>query len=164
MSQLSTDMQAGEEIVFGPVTSTKTTSVSGGGGASQGSLSRTVGRTVAVTDQRIVIEDTQDPTKSTTVPNHEVQKVTIKRKKRGEQVTITIAKVETATGSTVKVDLPGIDARREAQIGEVFPNAEVAEAKGLPTAAIIAIIVVGLLAVCCAAVTFGPLIAALFAK
>ena len=80
----SVEMQPGEEIVFGPVTSTKTTSFSGGSGPSQGSISRTVGRTVGVTNRRLVIEDMQDPGKSTVIPNDQVKKVFIKRKKKGK--------------------------------------------------------------------------------
>jgi hypothetical protein len=160
----SVEMQPGEEIIFGPVTSTKTTSVSGGSGPSQGSVSRTVGRTVGVTNQRVIIEDTQAPGKSTIIPNDQVQKVFIKRKKKGERESITIAKIETATGGTVKVDLPGIDASREAQLGEVFPNAEISQAKG-SKGVIIAIAVVGGLALLCCLVTYGiPLILRLFAN
>ena len=157
----SVEMQPGEEIVFGPVTSTKTTSVSGGSGPSQGSVSRTVGRTVGVTNQRVIIEDTQAPGKSTIIPNDQVQKVFIKRKKKGERESITIAKIETATGGTVKVDLPGIDASREAQLGETFPNAEISQAKGMSTGVIIALVVAGVALLCCLAVTFGPMIAGL---
>lgn len=160
----SVEMQPGEEIVFGPVTSTKTTSVSGGGGPSQGSVSRTVGRTVGVTNRRVIIEDTQDPGKSTVIPNDQVQKVFIKRKKKGERESITIAKIETATGSTLKVDLPGIDANREAQLDETFPNAEISQAKGMSTGVIIALVVAGVAVLCCLAVTFGPLILRLFAN
>jgi hypothetical protein len=154
-------MQPGEGIVFGPVTSTKTTSFSGGGGLSQGSISRTVGRTVGVTNRRLVIEDLQDPGKPLVIPNDQVQKVFIKRKKKGERESITIAKVETMTGSTVKVDLPGIDAGRETQLSGVFPNAEISQAKGLSTGVIIALVVAGLVVLCCLAVTFGPMIAGL---
>ena len=155
------EMQPGEEIVFGPVTSTKTTSVSGGTGPSQGSVSRTVGRTVGVTNQRVVIEDTQAPGKSTVIPNDQVQKVFIKRKKKGEQESLTIAEIVTATGGKVKVDLPGINASRESQLSEVFPNAEISQASGLSKGAIIALVVAGLAALCCLAVTFGPMIAGL---
>jgi hypothetical protein len=161
----SVEMQPGEEIVFGPVTSTKTTSVSGGSGPSQGSVSRTVGRTVGVTNQRVVIEDTQDSGKSTVISNDQVRKVFIKRKKTGEREFLTITKVETATGGTVKVDLPGIDASRESQLGEVFPNAEVSQASGLSKGVIIALVVAGLAVLCCLAVTLGPMIAGfLFAQ
>ncbi len=160
----SVEMQPGERIVFGPVTSTKTISFSGGTGPAQGSVSRTVGRTVGVTNRRVIIEDTQTPGKAKVIPNDQVQQVFIKRKKKGEQESITITKIETATGSTVKVDLPGIDARRESQLGETFPSAEISQAKGLPTGVIIALVVAGVLVLCCLAVTFGPLIAGLFSR
>lgn len=157
----SISMQPGEEIVFGPVTSTKTTSVSGG----TGSVSRTVGRTVGVTNRRVVIEDTQTPGKGKTIPNDQVQKVFIKRKKKGDRESITLAKIETVTGSKVKVDLPGIDVDQEAQLGETFPNAEISQAKGLSTGVIIALAVVGVAVLCCLAVTFGPMMAGfLFTK
>jgi len=160
----SVELQPGEEILFGPVTSTKTTSFSGGTGPAQGSVSRTAGRTVGVTNQRIVIEDTQTPEKTKFIPNDQVQKVFIKRKKKGEQESITISKIETATGGAIKVNLPGIDARREAQLSETFPNAEISQAKGMSTGVIVALVVVGVAVVCCLAVTFGPLIAGLFAR
>jgi hypothetical protein len=160
----SVEMQPGEEIVFGPVTSTKTTTVSGGTGPAQGGVSRTVGRTVGVTNRRVVIEDLQNPANSTVIPNDQVQKVTIKRKKKGEQESITISKIETATGSSIKVDLPGIDARKESQLGETFPNAEISQASGMSKGVIIALVVAGVAVVCCLAVTFGPLIAGLLAR
>jgi hypothetical protein len=120
---------------------------------------------VGVTNQRIVIEDMQSPEKSKIIPNDQVQRVSIKRKQRGGQETITIAQVTTAAGATVKVDLPGINASQEARFGEVFPNAEIGAAKGLSKGAIIALAVVGGLIVICCLVTFvGPLIARLFAQ
>jgi hypothetical protein len=161
----SIEMQPGEEIVFGPVTSTKTTTVGGGTGPAQGGVSRTVGRTVGVTNRRVVIEDLQNPANSTVIPNDQVQKVIIKRKKKGEQESITLSKIETATGSSIKVDLPGIDARREAQLGETFPNAEISQTSGLSTGVIIALVVIGVAVVCCLTVTIGPMLAGfLFAQ
>ncbi|MBN1813521.1 MAG: hypothetical protein JXA14_16910 [Anaerolineae bacterium] len=74
------------------------------------------------------------------------------------------SKIETAAGSTVKVDLPGIGARRESQLGETFPNAEISQAAGLSTGLIIVIVVAGLALLCCL-VTYGiPLILRLFAS
>jgi hypothetical protein len=157
----SVEMQPGEEIVFGPVTSTKTTTVSGG----TGSASRTVGRTVGVTNRRVVIEDLDSPGKAKVIPIDQVQKVTIKRKKKGKRESITITKIETATGSSIKVDLPGINANRESEIGETFPNAEISQASGMSKGVLIAMaVVVGLLLLCCL-ITFGmPLILRLFAN
>lgn len=161
----STELEAGEELVFGPVTSSKTTSFSGGRGPSQGSASRTVGRTVGITNRRVIIENTQSPDKSRVVSNDQVQSVSIKRKQRGGRATITITKLQTATGTSVKVDLPGIDAGKESLLTQTFPNAEITEPKGMSKGVIIAIAVVGGLAVLCCLITFvGPLIASLFAQ
>lgn len=160
-----TTLEAGEEIVFGPVTSTKTTSFSGGAGPSQDSISSTSGRTVGVTNRRVVIEDMQSPEKSKIIPNDQVQRVSIKRKQKGGQETITISKVETASGAAVKVDLPGISARQEPRLNEIFPNAEIGAAKGLSKGLIIALAVVGgLIVICCLITVVGPLIGQLFAK
>ena len=65
-----TELEAGEKIVFGPVTSTKTGSLSGSGapGQGQGSSSRTSGRTVGVTTQRVIIEGPQGARQHTDHP------------------------------------------------------------------------------------------------
>ena len=160
----SIEMQPGEEIVFGPVTSTKTTSFSGGSGPSQGSVSRTVGRTVGVTNRRVVIEDLDSPGKAKVIPNDQVHKVLIKRKKKGERESITIVEIETETGSTLKVDLPGINASREAEIGETFSNAEISQAKGMSKGVIVALVVAGVAVVCCLIIFGMPLILKLFAN
>lgn len=163
MNEFSLTMEAGEEIVFGPVTSSKTTSISGGAGPSQGSVSRTVGRTVGVTNRRVIIEDSQAPDRSQAIPNDQVQMISIKRKQVGGQETITIASLQTASGDKVKVDLPGIDARQESLLRQTFPSAQIGESKGLSKGATIAIVVVAGLAALCCFVTFGvPLILRLF--
>ena len=158
------ELQTGERIVFGPVTSAKTSSFSGGAGPSQGTVSRTTGRTVGVTNQRVIIQDAQAPDKIQSIPAEQVQRVSIKHKKLGGQDTITIAQVRTASGTTVKVDLPGIDARQEGLLKETFPNAEISTASGPSKGVLIAIGVVAALAIICCLVTFGPLIIARLAQ
>ena len=149
-----TELQAGEEILFGPVTSIKTTSFSGGTGPSQGSISRSSGRTVAVTNQRIIIEDVDDPTQSTVISNARVERVSIKRKKLG----ITIARVQTASG-TVNVDLPRVGLEKEPLLATTFPNAEIGTPKGIPKPVVIAAGVVGgLLALCCLVSVVVPML------
>ena len=152
------ELEAGERIVFGPVISTKTSSLSGGAGPSQETVSRTTGRTVGVTNRRVIIQDAQAPDKTQSVPTEQVQHVFVKHKKLGGQDTITIAKVQTASGTTVKVDLPGIDARQEGLLKETFPNAEISTASGPSKGVLIAIGVVAALAIICCLVTVGPLI------
>ncbi len=155
------ELEAGEEMVFGPVTSTKTTSFSGGAGPSQGAISRTSGRTVGITNQRVIVEDLDTPGKSQIVANEQVQRVLIKHKQRGGRPTITIAQVQTASGATVKVGLPGINPRKETLLGETFSNAEIAtdkDALGSKGAMIAVAVVAGLVILCCLVFFVGPMI------
>ena len=149
-----TELEAGERIVFGPVTSTKTASLSGSGapGQGQGSLSRTSGRTVGVTTQRVIIEDLKAPDNPQIIPNADVQRVFIKRKTRQGSASIDLAKVETASGQTVKLDLKGVPAQAESAIQETFPNAEVVEGKGggkKKLLIVAAIVIAGILILMC---------------
>ena len=149
-----TELEAGEEIVFGPVTSMKTTSFSGGAGPSQGTLSRSSGRTVAITNRRVIIEDLDDPPQSRIVPNDSVERVSIKRKKHG----ITIHKVQIPSG-TVSVNLPRVSPEKESLLATTFPHAEIGASKGLPKGIVIAAgIVGGLVALCCLVSIIGPLL------
>ena len=88
-------------------------------------------------------------------------RVFIKHKQRGEQPTITIAQVQTASGATVKVGLPGINPRKETLLGETFPNAEIATDKGalgFQGAKIAVAVVAGLVILCCLVLFVGPII------
>ena len=49
-------------------------------------------------------------------------RVFIKHKQREGQPTITIAQVQTASGATVKVGLPGINPRKETLLGDSLPD------------------------------------------
>ena len=126
MSFNFTEMEPGEKMVFGPVTMTKTTSVSGGGGPAQGSLSHTSGRTVGITTQRVIVEDLDSPDKTQIISNVDVQKLFVKNKQRGGQPTLTLMRVATASGQTVKLDMKGLPGQAEATLKEIFPNAEIA--------------------------------------
>jgi hypothetical protein len=125
-----TELEAGEEFVFGPVTSTKTTSVRGGSGPDQAGLSHTSGRTVGVTTQRVIVEDLKAPEKTLVVPNADVQRVFIKHKKRQDQMTIDLTKAVTVAGQAVKLDIKGVPSQAEGVLRETFPNAEIVQAKG----------------------------------
>lgn len=154
-------LEAGEEYVFGPVISTKTTSMSGGAGASQGSVSRSTSRTVGVTNHRIIIKDEKAPQGSQNIQNSDVRKVFVKKRVKNNVTTMTLVKVETASGSVINVDLKGIPSAQEERFSEVFPEADFEEVKGGSKGIIIAAgIVAAVLFVCCI-VVFGPL---LFAK
>ena len=150
----SIELEAGEEIIFGPVTSVKTTRLSGGAGPSQGSISRSSGRTVGITNRRIIIEDMQNPARSQVVRNEQVQRVSIRRKKQG----ITVASVQTAAGP-VRVNLPRVSPQKESLLAATFPNAEIGAPKGLPKGVVIAAsVVVGFVALCCIVSIVGPML------
>ncbi len=136
-----TELEAGEEIVLGPITRTKTTSVSGGVGPGQGSLSHTSGRTVGVTTQRVIIEDLKSPEKTEIIPNTNVQKVFIKRKQRKGQTSLTLLRVQPAGGPTVKLDIGGLPPQAETMIQDLFPNATIVESKGNKALLIVAIVI-----------------------
>lgn len=121
-----TELEAGESIVFGPVTTTRSTS----GSTGQGSLSRSSGRTVGVTDLRVIVEDLSGPEKTQIIPNADVQKIAIKRQQRNQQSSITLVTATTASGRSVKLDLKGLPAQAETMLQETFPNAEIVESKG----------------------------------
>lgn len=136
-----TELEAGEEIVFGPVTSTKTTSVSGSGAMGQGgSLSHASGRTVGVTSQRVIVEDLKSPNNTQIIPNDSVQRVFIKRKGPSS---IHLVKVQTTSGQRVKLDLKRLPAQAESTLQSTFPNAEIVQGSGSKVGLIIALVVLG---------------------
>jgi hypothetical protein len=157
-----TELESGEELVFGPVTSTKTTSVSGSGGApgQGGSMSHTSGRTVGVTNQRVIVEDLKSPGKTQIIPNANVQRVFIKRQQRQGQSSINLIKVQTASGP-VKLDIRGLPAQAETiLIKSTFPNAEVVYGGGSKVGLIIAIVVLGGIFLMCVVI---PILGRIFA-
>lgn len=156
-------LEAGETYIFGPVTSTKTTSVSGGTDGAQGSASKSRSRTVAVTTQRIIIDDEKTPQGSHNIQNTDVTKVYVKKSVRNNVTTYNLVKVETASGATINVDLKGIPSAQEGRFSEVFPAAQIEETKGMSKGVIVAVaIAAAVLFVCCIVVVFGPLLLRLF--
>jgi hypothetical protein len=125
-----TELEEGEVVVFGPVTFTKTTSFSGGAGPQQGSVSKTSGHMVGVTNQRVIYEDLEAAEKAKTIQNDEVQKIFIKTKKRKGQETLTLEKVQSAAGSSIKLDLQGLPPGADSKLKELFPKAEISLEKG----------------------------------
>ena len=124
-----TELEDGETIVFGPVTFTKTTNLSGGTGPTQSSVSKTSGRAVGITSQRIVVEDIESPEKTQVVRNADVQRVFVKRKQSGGRSTITLTKAQTGSGQAVKLEIKGLPAQAETLLQSTFPNAEIVQDK-----------------------------------
>jgi len=88
------------------------------------------------------------------VPNEQVQRVSIKRKKQG----ITVDKVHTES-RTVKVGLPRVSPDKEPLLAATFPNAEIGAPSGFPKGVVIAAsVVVGFIALCCLVSIIGPML------
>jgi len=129
-----TELEEGENILFGPITFTQTTSFSSTGGAGPGpatrhQVSKTKGSTIGITDRRVIVEDLESPDKTQITPNEKVQRVFVKRKQQRGQPTITLSKLQTASGQVVKLNIQGLPAGAEGKLKETFPNAEIAEDK-----------------------------------
>ena len=162
MSFEFTEVQEGETIVFGPITTTRSTSVSASGGTGQGSISRSSGRTVGVTSRRVIAEDLSSPDKTQIMPNAEVTQVTVKRQQRNNQPTLTLVSVTSASGRSIKLDIKGLPAQAEQALQETFPNAEIAERKGSKVLLIIAIVVGAIIVLSCVLPMLISLILRLF--
>ena len=140
-----TELETGEEIVFGPVTTTTTTSVSGSSDAGEQSLSRTKGRTIGITTRRVIVEDLQRPEAAQVIPNADIGKVFIKSRQRKGQESISLVKAQTVNGQTVKLDMKGLSPQSKNVLDETFPNAEIVQSKGSGSKILlIAVILVGL--------------------
>lgn len=139
-----TELEVGEEILFGPVTTTTTTSVSGGSDASQGSLSRSKGRTVGITTQRVIVEDLQRPEAAKVIPNADIQQVFVKSRQRKGEESITLVKAQTVSGQTIKLNMKGLPPQSKNVLDDAFPNAEIVQSKGSGSKILlIAVILIG---------------------
>jgi hypothetical protein len=122
-----TELQDGETIVYGPVTFTKTANFSGGAGPAQSSVSKSSGRTVGVTNRRVIIEDLNAADKTQVYSVADIQRVMVKRKQRHGRQNLDLTKVQTTSGQTVKLGIMGLPAQAESGLKETFPNAEIAQ-------------------------------------
>lgn len=162
MNQLQhTQLESGEEIVFGPVTSTKTASV-GGNAPGQGSISHVSGRLVCVTNQRIIVEDLQSADKTQIIPLRDVLQVFIKRKVQQGKPSLAITKAVTRSGQSVKLDIKWLPEQDEAKIREVFAGVEVAPEKSSKVALIAAAVVLLIGLAICVVPLLVPLVMGLF--
>ncbi len=145
-----------EEILFGPVTTTKSVSFSSTPvqpmqqigmphqqrtiHQQQHTTARTSGRTVGVTNKRVVIEDLNDSSKTQIIPNDQVRRVFIRSQAFQGQPSLTLEKVEALSGPPVKLNIKGLPLQAEADLRETFPQAEIVQSKGMPALKIVAIL------------------------
>lgn len=123
-----TELEEGEEVLFGisKSSSSSSSSISVGGEQISGS-SDSQARTVGITNRRVIVESLSAPVPLQSIPNEEVRKLTVKRDTFMGKPQLNLARVETTGGETVDLDLRVGDAEGEARLREVFPNAEIAE-------------------------------------
>ncbi len=124
---MHTSLEEGEVLVIGPVRYSSSSSVSFGGGSGQKTeVSRAKQRTIGITNRRVIVE-TGNPRDTLVLYNTDVKRLFLKRDKRG----ITIKKLETMRGQTVKLDMGGLRPVEEARLFDLFPQADVGLSKGL---------------------------------
>ena len=121
-----TELQDGDRMVYGPVTFTQTSNLSGGTGPAQSRVSKSSGRTVGVTNQRVIVEDLNSADKTKVYDVTDIQRVLVKRKQRHGKQNLDLTKVQTTSGQTVKLGIIGLPAQAESGLKETFPNAEIA--------------------------------------
>ncbi len=126
-----TQLEEDEKMVFGPVTSRKSSSTSfSAGGQQVGGTTRASERKVGITDRRIISEKSGSPAATRIIPNDEVKVVFIRREKFAGQPRLAIDSVQTSSGQTVNLDLKRLDVQAEDKIEQAFPHATVREKKG----------------------------------
>jgi hypothetical protein len=126
-----TQLEENEKMVFGPVTSRKSSSASfSAGGQRVGGATHITESKVGVTNRRIIAEQAGAPSATRIIPNDEVKAVFIRREKFAGRPHLAIANVQTSSGQTVKLNLGGLSAQAEGAIQQTFPNATIQEKKG----------------------------------
>ncbi len=116
-----TKLADGETIVWGISSSSSSVSFGFSRGGQTGGASSARMRLVGVTNQRIIIEESQDASKTVIVPNEDVTRVELRRDKFG----VALTKIETKRGQKIDVKLIGLTPPQAMQVNQVFPNAKV---------------------------------------
>lgn len=119
-----------EEILFGPAQKIKESTLGYQSVARANSVTHEQLRTVAITNERIVIE-TGDA--CITVPNKDVVYLIIKKNKRHKTAmkSFNLVQAYSRGGRKVQLNIPGINTNKEILLSEIFPNATIQENKGL---------------------------------
>ena len=123
-----TPLEEGEVVVIGPVTFSSSSSLSfNAGGTQSAQVSQTNRRKVGITNRRVIIEQGGQPQGTQIISNADVKRVYVRREKFGTKV----ERIETTNSQKVKLNIAGLNARDEARLFKLFPNAEIGQRKGL---------------------------------
>lgn len=128
-----TQLEGGEEVVFGVLTSSSRSSSSSsvsvmGETVHRGGTSESRETKYGVTNRRVVVEAAGQPEATKTIPNGDIRRVYLKREQFVGQERLVIDALETASGERLEQDLALFPEQDEALIRQTFPQAEVVEA------------------------------------
>ena len=119
----------GEEIVFGPVRSTKDSSLPVHVEENHEEITHTSFRTVAVTNQRVVVEEGDS---CITIPNVDITAIVIKHHNpKSGKASISLVAVESKSGLHVRLNMPNLPHDCEHDLMAIFPNASFKEQMGV---------------------------------
>lgn len=120
-----TKFNEGEEIVFGPVQTAHDSALGVHKDDNAAEITHTALRRVCVTNQRVVIENGDS---SITLPNVDIRQVIVKHNRAiSGASSFTLLYVRSRSGLRVRLDMPSLRLRREKELEDLFPNAEIKE-------------------------------------
>lgn len=121
-----TELEAGEEILFGVATSSsRSSSSSQENGRLAESLAHESERKSGVTNRRVVIETLGDHSATIIIPNTSVQAAWIEKSDFMGSAKLHLAAVESTSGQRAELGIGFLDAEEEARIRAAFPNAQI---------------------------------------
>ena len=116
-------LKDGEEILFGPVVSELEPKGRGQSELHQITAAPTASRTVAITNQRILVAT---GSRAVTIPNDNVIVVHLgKTKTKSGQPVYTLLRAYRTSNQVAQLDIPGLDSSAKARLEQIFPNAEI---------------------------------------
>lgn len=120
------ELEDGEEIVFGVVTSSRhsSQSVVENGRQIVASLQSSE-RKLGVTNQRVIVESAGQPEATIVIPNEQVRRVFLDRDIFMGQPRLTLSAVESVYNQHVELDIDSLSAEDEVAIRTLFPTAEI---------------------------------------
>jgi hypothetical protein len=136
---LHTQLEPDEEIVFGPLTRTKTGLFSvteprqqpgmDASHSQRANLSGASGQIIGITNLRVIIEDLKSSDKTRTYTVRDVRQVYVRRRARHGQEKLLLTRILADYGQMIRLNL-SIPTHAEELIRETFTNAEIIADKG----------------------------------
>ena len=116
-------LEAGEEIIFGPVVTDLELKSGRQSDLHQITAAPDANRTVAITNQHILVAT---GSRMITIPNDNVRLIYLgQQKTKSGRSTYTLLRAYRTSNQVAQLDIPGLDESGKARLGEIFPNAEI---------------------------------------